>query len=103
MGDEEFEFIEEMVSQLDETIKHLCLEEQQLESRLGVARTAELREYWDLQMDIDEAQEFKPTLDYWDKMLIYVWSRLRRAHTSRALAGQAIMKQKQIQNSNHNE
>lgn len=98
MGDKEFEFIEEMVEQLEETIKNLNLEEARIMSKLNAVRISELKAFWLQEMEEDDAFEFKSTFDYWDKMMIFIWSRLRRAHSTRALAGQAIMKQKQVQN-----
>lgn len=94
MGDEEFEFIEEMVEQLEETIKKLNQEEARIMSKLDAVRIRELKAFWLQEMEEDDALEFKSTFDYWDKMMIFIWSRLRRAHSTRALAGQAIMKQK---------
>lgn len=85
-------FINEMVKGLDESIRDLAELERGLVDRLGDERVAELREYWLKQMQPEDEEAFKLSLDHNDKMLIWYWSRLKRAHQSRAQAGKALMK-----------
>lgn len=96
MDEADFEFINNMVEQLDVAIQHLVLEEERMMAKLGRARAEELSDYWQDQMDAEERKEFSRTLDHGDKMLLYIWSRLKRAHLNRAQAGHAIMQQKNI-------
>jgi hypothetical protein len=91
MKAEDVEFLSEMVLQLDDTIRKLVIEQQELVHKLGVARTLELKEFWDQELTADEEAAFRRTLDYWDKILIRTWAHLSRAHESRAKVGQTFM------------
>lgn len=86
------EFIDEMVIQLDNSIRKLVDQEQMIMEKLGDERVKILNELWLEKLSYDEANEFKRSMDYWDKKLIWVWAHLKRAHTSRMKAGQAYMK-----------
>lgn len=92
MKEEDQAFINEMVKELDASIRALMAEEQRLMERLGEERVAELLEYWQKQLPVDEEEAFKLALDHNDKKLIWIWLRLKRARISRASAGQALMK-----------
>ena len=92
MKTEVVEFHSGMVLQLDDTIRKLVLEEQELVYKLGAARVQELKEFWNQELTIEEETDLKRTLEYWDKILIRTWANSRRAHQSRAQVGQAFMK-----------
>ncbi|MDF1581855.1 MAG: hypothetical protein RQ733_00670 [Methyloprofundus sp.] len=88
----DIEFVYDMVEQLDQSIRKLTLDEQEISAKLGQQRTEELREYWQQELNEEDAQELKTTFDYWDKMLIVTWAHRQRAHTTRATVGQTLMK-----------
>ncbi len=92
MKSEDQAFINEMVKELDESIRRLAAEEKRLAQKLGEERVLELREYWLKQMPGEEEEAFKLALDHNDKKLTWIWFRLKRAHQARARAGQALMK-----------
>lgn len=92
MNEADQAFLQDMATCLDETIKNLVLEERELSAKIGATRVAELREFWQQQLSADEETEFRRSLDYWDKILIYLWARSKRAHHSRAQVGQTFMK-----------
>ena len=92
MNERDQEFLAGMVQQLDETIRKLVLEEQELCQKLGDARVLELKEFWNQELTLEEETDFKRTLDYWDKILIRTWANSRRTHQSRAQVGQTLMK-----------
>lgn len=85
-------FINEMVRELDASIRALIAEEQRLMAKLGEERVAELQEYWQKQLPAEEEEAFKLSLDHSDKKLTWIWLRLKRARQSRTMAGQALMK-----------
>lgn len=93
MDKDDIEFVYDMVEQLDQTIRKLTLDEQEISAKLGEQRTEELREYWQQELNEEETQELKATFDYWDKMLIVTWAHRQRAHTTRATVGQTLMKE----------
>lgn len=92
MGQQDQEFLHEMVRQLDATIRHLAEEEKELIHRIGDERVAELTEFWKQELSTEEELLFKAGLDYWDKLLIRTWARSKRAHHTRAEVGQTLMK-----------
>lgn len=92
MKTEDQEFITEMIRELDDSIRSLAAEEKRLMNKLGDERVAELKEYWQKQMPAEDEESFRLALDHNDKKLTWVWFRLKRAHQSRAKAGQALMK-----------
>ncbi|MDD2769426.1 MAG: hypothetical protein PHT19_11870 [Methylococcus sp.] len=85
-------FLREMIDQLDTSIEELARKEKGLAASLGVYRVAELKEYWDHVLTPEEEWELKQTMDFRDRELVWIWSRLKRARTSRANAGQAYMR-----------
>ncbi len=93
MDKADIEFVYGMVEQLDKTIRKLTLDEQEISTKLGEQRTEELREYWQKELDEEDAQELKTTFDYWDKMLIFTWAHRQRAHITRAKVSQTLMKE----------
>lgn len=94
MKAEDQAFINEMVMELNDSIRGLAAEEQRLIAKLGEDRVAELLEYWQKRMPAEEEEAFKLALDHGDKKLTWIWLRLKRARESRARAGQALMKDK---------
>lgn len=92
MKTDDVEFLAGMANQLDETIRKLVLEEQEILQKLGHARSQELREFWNQEFTTEEEIDFKRTLDYWDKMLMRTWADSKRAHQTRAQVGQTLMK-----------
>jgi hypothetical protein len=92
MKADDVEFLSGMALQLDDSIRKLVLEEQQLTHKLGLARAKELKEFWEQELTAEEDADFRRTLDYWDKILIRTWAHLSRAHQSRAKVGQTFMK-----------
>lgn len=87
------EFLSEMIEQLDASIRELERKERYISASLGALRVAEIREYWEQTLSLEEEREFKRSMDYRDRELVWVWSRLHRASASRANAGQAYMRQ----------
>ncbi|WP_428353493.1 hypothetical protein [Methyloprofundus sp.] len=92
MDKTDLDFVYEMVTHLDRTIQHLNVTEIEIITKIGAMRVEELTEYWQQELTTEEAEEIKSTFDHWDLMLISTWAHLQRAHTTRAEAGQALMK-----------
>jgi len=86
------EFLHDMAAQLDETIRMLSAEEKELAGKIGADRVEELREFWKQELSEEEEKFFRMTLDYWDRMLIRIWARAKRAHHTRAEVGHTFMK-----------
>ncbi len=86
------QFLEQMVAQLECTIHELSQREARLVLGLGAERVEELRELWEGRLSREDEQEVRRTLDWNDRELVWMWSRLRRARSSRAEAGKAIMR-----------
>ena len=80
-----------MVKQLDESIKELVVAESLKVEQMDEERVEELLEYWEERMPKEDEYEFKLTLDYNEKRLMWIWARLRRAHAARASAGREYM------------
>jgi len=94
MKKDDLEFVHEMVVQLDQSITRLNQDEQRIKKKLTEDRIEELKEYWLMEISEEESQELKLGFDYWDKILIRTWALLERAHETRAIAGQTVMKNK---------
>lgn len=94
MSAEQFppQFLREMIEQLDASIQELTRKEKGLAASLGSGRVAELKEYWDQALSPEEEWALKQSMDFRDRELLWIWSRLRRARTSRANAGEAYMR-----------
>jgi hypothetical protein len=93
------EFLYDMVTQLDETIKQLVIEEKIVADKIGNYRVEELREFWKQDLSEEEEKAFRLTMDHWDKVLIRLWSRSKRIHHTRAQVGHTLMKS--ISTNNH--
>lgn len=85
-------FMQQMVEQLDETIRELAKRERELATVLGSERVEELRELWDQALVREDELALRSSMDWRDRELLWVWSRQRRAHSTRANAGQAFMR-----------
>ena len=85
-------FIRQMVEQLDGTIRELAKREHELATVLGPERVGAIRELWDQTLERQDELELRRSLDWRDRELLWVWSRQRRAHSTRANAGQAFMR-----------
>jgi hypothetical protein len=85
-------FVEQMVSQLDASIRELRQRETQLRSRMDRDRVEELLELRDQALSLAEDQSCRRSMDANERELLRVWSRLRRAHSARAAAGQMLMR-----------
>ncbi|WP_152428869.1 hypothetical protein [Methylomonas sp. MK1] len=92
MKADDVEFLSGMAIQLDETIRKLVREEQEILEKLGHARVQELKEFWNQEFTAEEEADFKRSLDYWDKILIRTWVNSKRAVQTRAQVGQTLMK-----------
>ena len=86
------EFLEQMVRQLDETIRKLAKREQELSIVLGPSRVGEMKELWDQTLDRQDELELRSSLDWRDRELLRVWSSQQRAHSTRANAGKTLMR-----------
>lgn len=84
-------FIAGMAKELDASARKLEAREAELVALLGADRVAELAGLWAKEMEpLDEA-ELKRNMDWSDKELIWVWSRLERTRARRVLAGRQAM------------
>ncbi len=92
MKAEDKQFLNDMVVQLDETIKKLVVEEKEVATKIGAGRVEELKEFWVQDLTEEEERFFRMTLDYCDKTLISIWARTKRLRHTRAIAGQTFMK-----------
>jgi hypothetical protein len=101
IGQDEQEFLEQMAKQLDATIQTLKQEEIRLLDHLGEDRVRDLdqyrrsvrdphdvSQYWQPELD---THEMRGTLDYADRKLLALWSRIERIQENRALAGRILM------------
>lgn len=92
MTPQDASFLEQMVQQLDETIRELAKREQELRVVLGPDRVEEIKDLWDQTLDRQDELELRRGLDWRDRELLWIWSRQRRAHSTRANAGQTFMR-----------
>ncbi|WP_225616404.1 hypothetical protein [Methylomonas albis] len=92
MKADDVEFLADMAVQLDETIRKLVIDEQEILEKLGPARVQELKEFWNQELTAEEDADFKRSMDYWDKTLIRIWANSKRARQTRAQVGQTLMK-----------
>lgn len=89
---EDAQFLEQMVRQLEGTIRELSEREARLAAGLGEDRVEELRDLWEQRLDRDEELELRRSLDWRERELLWMWARLSRARSARAEAGKAIMR-----------
>lgn len=92
MTPEDSQFLDQMVLQLDETIRELAKREQELAIILGPERVEEMQDLWNLTLDRQDELELRRGMDWHDSELLSVWSRQRRAHSTRANAGKTYMR-----------
>jgi hypothetical protein len=92
MKPDDKEFLNDMAIHLNETMKELVLEEKKLSDKIGNQRVEELNEFWNQKLSEDEERFFRRTLDYWDKILIQLWARIKRVRKTRLEVGHTIMK-----------
>jgi hypothetical protein len=85
------DFIAGMARELDASARRLEAREAELVAQLGADRVAELAGLWAKEMDPHDEAELKRNMDWTDKELIWVWSRLERARARRVLAGRQAM------------
>jgi hypothetical protein len=85
------EFLAQMATGLDETIRNLEVREAGMIALLGPERVEELRQLWAKTMDPHDEDDLKRNMDWDDKEMIWVWSRLERARAKRVLAGRQSM------------
>ena len=94
------QFLNDMVMQLDESIKKLVVEEKEVADKIGTERVEELSEFWKQDLSEEEERFFKMTLDYWDKKLIQIWARTKRVRHTRAEVGRTFIKKAILINNN---
>ncbi len=91
MDDETRRFLTEMAKGADATTHELELEEASVCARLGQERVLELKKLWARELDPADEEELKRTMDWRDKELVWIWSRLERSRERRLLAGRVLM------------
>lgn len=89
--DEIQQFLVEMARGADATTHELEEEEARLRALVGPERAEELELLWAKQLDPADEEDIKRFMDWNDKELIWVWSRLERSRERRAAAGRAHM------------
>ena len=92
MNAQDKEFLNDMAQHLNGTIQELDAEEKKLSEKIGVQRVQELKEFWNHELSEEEERFFKMTLDYWDKILIQFWARIKRVRQTRLKVAHTIMK-----------
>jgi hypothetical protein len=91
MEPDDREFIEEAARRLDESLEELEAQEAHLVAQLGDERAKELRSFWLSEFDDVDMEEMRRGLDFDDRSLLHVWSRLHRNRDRRARAGRSAM------------
>ena len=84
-------FFAEMARELEASARKLEAREAELKALLGPDRVAELAGLWAKTLDPQDEADLKRSMDWDDKELIWVWSRLERARARRVLAGRQAM------------
>ena len=92
MKPDDKEFLDDMARHLNGTIRELDAEEKKLSEKIGLQRVQELKEFWNHELSDEEEHFFKMTLDYWDKILIQIWARIKRVRQTRLEVGYTLMK-----------
>lgn len=90
------DFLAEMAIELDSSMRKLERREAELMATLGGARVEELRALWARALPPEDEDEMKRNMDWTDKELIWVWSRLERVREKRVLVGRRSMKFQRI-------
>ncbi|ARN83659.1 hypothetical protein [Methylocystis bryophila] len=91
MDPEDKAFIEEAAQKLDASLVQLEQEEARLQEILGEERVQELRAFWLSELEVIDMEEVRRSLDFDDRSLIRVWTRLHRNRARRAAAGRSAM------------
>lgn len=91
MADPDPEFLAQMAKEIDGSMRKLEQREEELIALLGAERVEELRALWAKELETDDENELKRNMDWDDKELIWVWSRLERAREKRVLVGRTSM------------
>jgi hypothetical protein len=85
------EFLAQMAKEVESTIRKLEGREAEMMELLGAERVEELRQLWAKEMDAGDERDLKTNMDWDDKEMIWVWSRLERARAKRVLVGRQTM------------
>lgn len=85
-------FLAEMARELESSMRKLEGREIDLIAELGGERVAELRALWARTLPPDDEEELKRNMDWSDRELIWVWSRLERVREKRVLVGRRSMR-----------
>jgi hypothetical protein len=91
MDDEIEQFLAEMVKGADATTHELEIEEAALRAIIGRERTEELEQLWMKELDPADEEDVKRYMDWNDRKLVWIWSRLERSRERRRAAGRAYM------------
>lgn len=91
MEDDVQQFLAAMAKGAEETTHELELQEARILAHVGPERALELKKLWARELDSADEEDVKRTMDWSDKELIWIWSRLERSRERRALAGRVLM------------
>jgi hypothetical protein len=89
---EDAQFLEQMVQQLESSIQELSDRESQLRLTMNPDRAEHLGELWRGELSRVDELELRASLDWRERELLWLWARLKRARSARLEAGQAIMR-----------
>ncbi|MCX7082082.1 MAG: hypothetical protein QX191_07265 [Methylococcaceae bacterium] len=84
-------FFHGLLERLDESIRQLFIDEQELTILIGMTRIDELLEFWKKDMSEEDEAAFKIAMDYWDKKVILTWARKKRAQRTRAEVNRMLL------------
>ena len=84
-------FFHGLIKRLDETIRQLLIEERELIRQMGDERMDKLQEFWKKDLSEEDEAAFKMAMDYWDKTVIRIWARLKRARHTRTEVSQTLI------------
>lgn len=77
---------------LDEQIRGLALQDEQLTAKIGEDAVAVLRDLRDQRFDRDEEIEIRQSLSYPERKLLWVWARLRKLKDLRRDVAHGVMR-----------
>jgi hypothetical protein len=80
-----------MVKGADATTHELEIEEAALRAIIGRERTEELEQLWTKDLDPADEEDVKRYMDWNDRKLVWIWSRLEHSRERRRAAGRAYM------------